>query len=337
MLAMQAQDFSAAKWAVGVRGPGMTAADVDSALSDGTIVRSWPLRGTLHMTAAEDLPWILALTSARTIASAATRHAGLGLDSKTFGHATEIVQRHLVRGHALTREELLTEFQQAGIETSGQRGYHILWRLAQDGTICFGPPRGKQQTFVLLGDWVKHPLRYDREEALGELARRYFDGHGPATERDLAWWAKLTLKDARIGIAIAHRHLAEITIGGERYLMAAEAEERLSHVTVARQVVLLPGFDEYLLGYADRSAVLAAQHSQRIVPGGNGVFAPMLVVNGRVAGTWRRRAGRDESMLQVEPFEPLSRDAAKKLDHAAGDYGRFLGTPLHGPVAISPG
>jgi len=335
MLAMQAQDLSAAKWAVGLRAAGITSGEVDAALSDGTLVRSWPMRGTLHITAAEDLPWILGLTSARTIASARKRHADLGLDGRVFERAGEVAQRHLTGGKALTREALLVEFQRAGIEPTGQRGYHILWRLAQDGTICCGPPHGKQQTFVLLDEWVKHPRRYEREEALGELARRYFEGHGPATERDLAWWAKLTLNDVRIGLAVARGRLAAITVDGEKYLMSDAAEERLSGVAVAKSVVLLPGFDEYLLGYADRRAVLDPAYSQRIVPGGNGVFAPMVVVNGRVAGTWRRGTGKDESSLTVEPFEPMSRGVATKLHRAVAEYGRFLGTRLRGEIVVS--
>ena len=333
MLAMQAQDFAASKWAIGLRTPGATVHDVEAALESGTIVRSWPMRGTLHITAAEDLPWILGLTSARTVASAAKRHADLELDERTFARAREIAQRHLAGGHALTRDLLLTLFEQHGIETSGQRGYHILWRLAHDGTICFGPPRGTRQTFVLLDEWVKNPIRFEREQGLAELARRYFDGHGPATERDLAWWAKLTLKDVRAGIAAARSGLETLVVGDTTYYMAADAEARFeaSRKAVVRALALLPAFDEYLLGYADRTAVLAPQYSPRIAPGGNGIFAPTVVFDGQVVGTWRRGTGKAPA-VQVQPFSRLSAAATEQVQRAAAACAHFLGTPFEPPV-----
>lgn len=338
MLAVQAQDFAASRWAVGLRAPGSTVADVEAAFAAGTIVRSWPMRGTLHVTAAEDLPWILALTSARTVASAAKRHSDLGLDDPAFAQARDVAERYLAGGHALPREQLLALFEQHGIEVSGQRGYHLLWRLAHDGAICLGPLQGARQTIVLLDEWVKTPIRFEREQALGELARRYFEGHGPATERDLAWWSKLTLKDIRAGIAVARSQLETLVVDDTTYFMAAGAEARFeaSRKAAVRSLALLPGFDEYLLGYADRSAVLASEYSQRIAPGGNGIFAATVVFDGQVVGTWRRGAEKAPA-IQLQPFTELSATATKGLARASAAYARFVGAPFVPPVVAPAG
>jgi hypothetical protein len=326
MLALQAQDFPGAKWSVGLRTSGSTDAAVEAALASGEIVRSWPMRGTLHFTAAEDLHWILGLTSARLVAGAAARRAALDLDDAILGRAREVAVARLTGAKELTREQLLAELDLGGVSTQGQRGYHVLWHLAQTGTLCFGPPRGKQQTFVLLDEWVKRPRLFERDEALGELARRYFASHGPATLRDFRWWTKLTARDAKIGLAIARPQLADLLVDDATYWMAPDAEDRLSQLArvVTGAVVALPGFDEYVLGYQDRGAVLAAEHSERIVPGGNGVFLPTIVVDGQIVGTWRRSTRAKESVIDATPFTTLTATSTKRLEHAVKEYGRFL-------------
>lgn len=152
MLAMQAQDFAGAKWSVGLRLPGSTDGDIERALAEGSIVRSWPMRGTLHLVTAQDLRWMLAVTSPRLLASATKRHQDLQLTQVAFERAREAAVAALTGGVALTRDDLHGIFAQAGISPQGQRGYHLLWYLAQTGTLCFGPTRGKQQTFVLLSE-----------------------------------------------------------------------------------------------------------------------------------------------------------------------------------------
>jgi hypothetical protein len=328
LLALQAQDFAGAKWSLGLRTPGSTDADVERALATGEIVRSWPMRGTLHFTAAEDLRWMLALTTPRLLAGAARRRARLDLDERTLERAREVAVRLLHGGKKLTREELLAELERAKISTAGQRGYHMLWHLSQSGTLCFGPPLKQQQTFVLLDEWVKHPLRLQGDEALGELARRYFESHGPATLKDFTAWTKLTAGHVKIALAVARPSLQELVLGGVSYWMARDARPA---APPAVPVLALPGFDEYLLGYRDRSAVLAAEHRQRIAPGANGIFMPTIVVQGQVLGTWRRTASSKGVRVEAVPFTTLSASALKGFELAAGEYGRFLG------VAVSVG
>jgi hypothetical protein len=322
MLAMQAQDFPGVKWSIGVRRPGATEAAVEAACDAGEIVRSWPLRGTLHLVAAEDLGWLLALTAPRAIASAAGRRAFLGITEWDVERAREIARSTLTGRRTLTRDALLATFDAAGVSTHGQRGYHLLWYLAQTGTLVLGATDGRQQTFALLDDWVPRPRNLDREEALGELALRYFQGHGPAVAADLARWSGLTMGDVRRGIATCRAQLATLEIDGVTYHLAPET---MAAATPTARVHLLPGFDEYLLGYADRTAALAPEHREAIVPGGNGMFKPTIVVDGEVVGTWRRTIRARETVLEAIPFARLPDAVHEDLERAAGTYGAFMG------------
>lgn len=324
LLALQGQDYAGAKWSIGLRAPGTTAADVEAAIASGAIVRSWPLRGTLHLVAGEDLRWILDLAGPRMIANLERRRASLGVDARSLRRARAVAERRLAGGKALARDDLLAAFQGAGVGTDGQRGYHLLGWLAQEGTICFGPQRGKAHTFVLLEEWVPRPRRLARDEALGELARRYFEGHGPATVRDFANWTKLTAADVRAAVGLARPALVERTFDGVPTLAGANGPATAPRA--ARSVALLPGFDEYLLGYQDRSAALAAEHKERIVPGGNGVFRPTVVVDGRVVGTWRRGDGKGAG-VEASLFDGyrFSRAEAQAFARAVAAHARFWG------------
>lgn len=325
LVGIQAQDFDGALWAVGLRTSAATRDDVIAALSSGDMVRSWPLRGTLHFVPGEDLGWMLDVTAPRLIAGAATRHRGLGLDAAVFERARGVAEERMSGGGVLPRNALLRAFTEHGIETHGQRGYHILWYLGQTGTLVFGPPDGRTQTFTLLDEWVRHPRRLERDEALGEFALRYFSGHGPATVRDFAWWASLTLRDARTGLAVAGAALTVIEREGIEYVVSPQT---LDAARTRSAVHALPGFDEYLLGYRDRSAVLTEEHAAIVVPGGNGMFYPTIVIDGEVAGVWRRTVSAGEVEVVAEPFGGLSGSARRGFDRAVRRYGRFLGRPV---------
>jgi hypothetical protein len=328
MVAMQGQDFPGVKWSIGLRIAGSTNADVEAAFAAGQIVRSWPMRGTLHVTAAEDLPWMLDLLAARIIDGAAARRAALQLDPRTLNRARELAIRHLEGGKSLSRDELLAAFDAGAVSTDGQRGYHILFYLSITGTLCLGPAKGNDQAFVLLREWVKKGRRLDRDEALGELARRYFVSHGPATLADYSGWAKLAAKDARTGLALAREHLAELIVDGTTYFMAKEGERVLAGVEsqVRDSVVALPGFDEYILGYKDRSAVLGSTRLEKIVPGRNGIFMPTVVIGGQVRGTWRRKVKTKETIVEPLPFEKFSRAENLGFSSAVKGWGRFTGS-----------
>ena len=331
MMAMQAQDFAGAKWSVGVRLPGSTEAQVDRALAEGSIVRSWPMRGTLHFVAPEDLGWILKLTTDRLIAGAARRLAALELDEKQLETARAAAQDALHGGRALTRVQMHDVFAKAGVSPRSQRGYQILWYLAQTGTLCFGPPQPKQQTFVLLDEWVSKPRRLERDEALGELAERYFASHGPSTLKDFAWWSSLRMKDARTALAVASPRLAEMEVEESTYYLSPDADagpgagagEPTMPATMA-----LPAFDEFLLGYQDRSAQVPIEHAGKVMPPGGGTFLPTIVAEGIVVGTWTRTSTARGIKLNIAPFRTLNRGLEAGFARAAADYAAFRGVTL---------
>lgn len=303
LTALQAQDHSGVLTSVALRTASRAREAVESALTAGKIVTSWPVRGTLHLVAAEDLPWMLRLTAPRVVAGAARRRARLGLDVAQLEHARDLAAAALAGGHQLRRSELYAVWDTAGLPTSGQRGYHMLWYLAQTGTLCFGPVRDGEQLVVGVDEWIPHPRHPEHEEALGELAGRYFRGHGPATTQDFTRWAKLTAADVRTGLALARPLLARVEAGGVEYFLDPQTPDLLdAHRRHARGVFLLPGFDEFILGYADRRAVLAAQFASRIVPGGNGVFRPTVVSDGHVVGTWRHTGRGAKRAVDATPF-----------------------------------
>ncbi|WP_026819685.1 winged helix DNA-binding domain-containing protein [Arthrobacter castelli] len=327
LLAMQAQDFGQALWAVGLRAPGAIRADVLSALSTGEVIRSWPMRGTLFFVLPSDLRWILALTAERTLASARRRHRELGLDESTLSHARDIALSTLEGQTEVGRKEFMAALEQAGIPTSNQRGYHIIWHLAHTGVVCWGPPYGTQQALVLLDEWVPAGCQPDRDQALREFAVRYFTGHGPASLNDFAWWAKLTLGDARTGLQLARDELTELVHEETSYWVASRSlEEPLPAETDA--VHALPGFDEYLIGYQDRVHTLAPEHVPRVIPGKNGIFKPTMVSDARVTGTWRRAKGRADGRGGVtaaaEPFEEMTTEETEAFAHSAKAYEWFM-------------
>jgi hypothetical protein len=323
--AMQAQDYLSALWAIGSRLPGATEAEVERALDERQIVRTWPMRGTLHFVAAVDSRWMLELTAPQRIAGSARRSQQLELDEATFARSRELFTRALQGNRQLTRDAMMTVLEQGRVSTAGQRGYHILWRLAQEGLICFGARSGKQPTFALLEEWAPHARSLSRDAALAELARRYFTGHGPATLQDFVWWTGLKVADAKAGLESIASELSRQTIAGTPYWMPHDAPVPSGSPPPAH---LSPAFDEYLIGYRDRDAVLDPQHAHEIVPGGNGVFLPMLLVDGRVVGTWKRSLKKKKVVISTIPFGRLKRAETRGLEAAAERYGQFLGMPV---------
>jgi hypothetical protein len=311
LLAMQAQDYAGAVWAIGLRTPGTAQADVERAIADRQIVRTWPMRGTLHFVAPDDVHWLLPLLAPRALARAARREQQLELDEATFARARELFALALTGGRRLTRRDAMEMLDAAGIVTSGQRGYHILWRLAQEALIVVGPMDGRQQTFALLDEWVPADRSAldpsaPREELLAHLAARYFTGHGPATFADLARWAGIPIREAR-SAACAVEHMFESSEHeGERYLFAPGAADA-ALTERPGSVHLLPGFDEYMLGYTGRSLQLGEhleQFGARVAS--NGMLASTVVVDGRAVGVWKRTLAARGVTFALTEFRPFS-------------------------------
>lgn len=323
MTAMQGQDLPGALWSVGARTTDATEADVRSAFDRREIVRSWPMRGTLHVLTPDDLRLILPLSRHRLATAFATRHRQLDIDARDIDAAADVA-RSALAGHPMTRKNLLAAFSAAGQPTAGQRGAHLLGALAHSGLTCLGPFVGTEQAFVLLDEWTPaNRPQLERDDALAELALRYFLSHGPATVADFAWWANLTLADVRPAIARVADRLATLTVGDTTYYASPETAELAASAPGARSVHVLSGFDENLLGYTDRSAALAPAHSQLIVPGNNGMFKATVVAGGRVVGTWARREKPLSIQVTVFPFDDLGSGRRSALRRALDRYGRF--------------
>lgn len=323
--AAQAQDYLGALWAVGLRMRQATETAIEQAIAEKTIIRTWPMRGTLHFVATGDIRWMLKLMASRVMSSAAARHKQLELDDTTFARSRDIVVEALQGGKQLARPALLQVLEHAGISTAGQRGIHMLSFLAHEGLICFGAREGKQPTFVLLDEWVPPAKELERDEALAELARRYFTSHGPATVKDLVRWSGLTTRDVRSGIDMVGQELVSEEVDGQTYWMSPEAQ---AAGTVSPSLYLLPGFDEYVLGYGDRSAVLDPLHASKVVPGNNGMFMPTIISDGRVVGTWKRAVKKGGVVVTAYPFDTLTDAERVAFDQAADSYAAFLGMRL---------
>ena len=319
--AMQAQDYLGTLWAIGLRLPGTTEKEVERAIADRTVVRTWPLRSTLHFIAAADVHWLLELTAPRILSTANLRFERYGLDAAALARIRKLLVKTLQGSQQLTRDEIYAVLQRARISVEGQRGYHILWRMGVDRIICFGARRGKQPTFTLLEEWAPPDRMLDRDAALAELTSRYFVGHGPATLQDFVWWSGLKVSDAKAGLAMAKSRLESLNINERVYWLSPETP---SLSRAAPIVYLLPGFDEYLLGYRDRGASLDPAYTQKVQAGSNGIFLGTIVANGKVIGTWKRELRKDAARVTTNFFRPLTRAEAGALEKAISRYCAFL-------------
>ncbi|MEE2568030.1 winged helix DNA-binding domain-containing protein [Pseudarthrobacter sp. J64] len=324
MTAMQAQDLPAAMWAVGCRVPGAGLSDVRAALDAGTVVRSWPMRGTLHLVAPEDLRWMLDLTAERLLRSVAPRHRELGIAWADIEKCRDIALELISADGPASRAGLFAAFEAAGQPTTGQRGIHILGTLCRHAWLVLGPMAGNQQQFAAFDQWIPVSRKPEGTDALAEWMLRYFTSHGPATIRDFAWWTQLPLTQVRAAFESVRDQLVCLEFAGTEYWLSPTVAALLEEgVPGSRSVLLLPGYDEFLLGYMDRSLVLDTAHSGKIVPGGNGVFKKTLVAGGEVIGTWALQGTGSSAAVVPELFEerkpPVYTKAARRyLDFLAG-------------------
>lgn len=324
---VQAQEYTHARWAVGSRftaDAAVTGAVVEQALASRKVVRSWVLRGTLQLVAAADLRWLLALAAPALLTRTAAAYREAGLDEAAFRKILPILRQCLEGGRQLTRVELFAALAQHRIHTEGERGGRILYRAAQLGLICLGDPRGKQARYTLLDEWLPPTPEPPREDALKKLAQRYFSSHGPATLADFAWWSGLAAGQARTALEMAAPGLMHALFEGNTVWWS----KRTPGLPVGTPAVqLLAGFDEYVLGYTDRKAVIDDAHAGKLMTP-NGLFRPALLVDGRVAGTWQAEVKKGALTINTAPFAPLRRGGAGALAPAAQHYAAFIGLQL---------
>ncbi|MDQ6832294.1 MAG: winged helix DNA-binding domain-containing protein [Chloroflexota bacterium] len=325
--AVQAQDYAAAKWAVAQRTGSLTDAAMDQAFADGTILRTHVLRPTWHFVTPADIRWMLALTAPRVHAFNAYYYRKMALDDAIFAQSNAALAKALQGGTQLTRSELVSVLQQAGIATDALLRFGLLLMRAElDGIICSGARRGKQFTYALLDERAPRARTLERDEALAELAGRYFTSHGPATLKDYLWWSGLTATDAKRGIEMVKPQLISEIVDSQTYWFAPST---LPVKNTSLTASLLPNFDEYTVGYRDRSAVYDARHTETLDARGDILSHHTMAIDGQIVGTWKRTQTKSAVAIEATPFTPLSNAEMHALTAAAERYGAFLHLPVH--------
>lgn len=326
--AVQAQDFAAAKWALGLRLQGVTDDDIEQAFTDGAILRTHVMRPTWHFVSPTDIRWLLALTAPRVHQALAYYNRKLELDDAVFRCTNAVLAKALQAGKQLTRDELASALQQAGIAIDGeQRVTHIIMRAELDGVICSGARRGKQFTYALLAERAPQARTLARDEALAELTLRYFRSHGPAAIQDFVWWSGLTVNDARSGLAMVTSHLLHETIDGQAYWFSPSTPPLQD---LSQAAYLLPNYDEYTVAYTDRSAIFDAFHMNKLDPR-SGLLTNAMVLDGQVVGSWKRTFKKNTVVIEANPFVHLSNAQTRLFAASANRYGEFLHMSVDSP------
>ncbi len=314
LLAVQGQDPRGFRLAVRARTEGLTAADVERALGEErSLLVTWLNRGTLHLVRSEDYPWLQALTTPPLLSSSARRLRQEQVSEAEAERALATIERALADEGPLTRHELCERLEAADVRVEGQALIHLLFLSAVRGLTVRGPMAGKEHAYVLARDWLGEPPKVDRERALAELARRYLVGHQPASDRDLARWAGLPLRDARAGLAAI---AGEVEVGEDGLLRLVKRQEPAEPPPPPPR--LLGAFDPVLLGWTSREDILG-RHTRLVTK--NGIFHPFAMVGGRAVAKWGWPGGK----LKLEPLQRLPASVVKALEADADAVARFLG------------
>jgi hypothetical protein len=334
MGAVQAQDYAAAKWAVAQRAGMLTSTDLDQALADASILRTHVLRPTWHFVVPADIRWMLRLTAPRVKALMAFGNRESGFDEATLTRSNRLIAAALKDGRQLTRVELGDALRRAGIDFPNLIALGRLMVNAElDGVICSGALRGKQRTYALLDDRVPATKKMDRDTALAELASRYFASHGPATIKDFAWWSGLSVADCTAAVTHAQTRLAQTSVGGIAHWSASGGQR--TSLRRANRAHLLPNFDEYTVGYADRDPIRDMDHLPTFDQRGD-ILNSVVIIDGRVAGTWKRSLQRTTVRVAITLFRPSSDEEAAAVVDAADRYGRFLELRAEVELRLAP-
>jgi hypothetical protein len=320
MGAIQAQDFAMAKWAIGLRVPESTEKTIEQSYNSGDILRTHLMRPTWHFVSPDDVYWLLELSAPQIRKVLRTNDKRFELTETVYAAGNNMLEKVLSGGKSLTREELVQEYDAIHIRTNENRLSHMLVRAEQDGVVCSGPLKGNKLTYALLAERVPTKKAITRDEALVNLATRYFKSHSPASFRDFVWWSGLTITDARKAYHMIQSCFVSETIGNETYLFT----NNFTNTPPANlSVHLLPAFDEYLIAYANRSAALEGIDNKKTISD-NGIFRPIIVINGQVRGLWKRTTKKDKAFIETEHFQPFDTQTIKAIDQEIKQYGIFL-------------
>lgn len=331
--ALQAQNFTMARWAIGIRTKETTLSSVNRALDAGQLLRTHVLRPTWHIVAAEDLLWMLKLTADQICQPMFTRDKALGIEPREYLKANKVLEKVLAPDIPLTRSELVQAMREHSIKMDEYRANHFLIHAEAEGLICSGADKDNKTTYDLVERRTRavakasaRLLRMPRAEALATLASRYFNSRGPATLQDFTWWSGLKVSEARAALGSIENELESTTLDGQQYWYATE--KGLPKITskMNSAIYFLPAFDEYLISYKDRSAAIELLHQSKAFTK-NGLFQPVVIYKQKVVATWSLKAGKNAAVIQVEPFDILPENFEPLCLTGLKNYAAFLGRP----------
>jgi hypothetical protein len=317
---IQAQDYAGAKWAIGCRIKGIRDEEIENDFNKGKILRTHVLRPTWHFISPEDIHWMLKLTAPRVKAFCKSLHKKLDIDDKALRKSKAIITKALAGGRHLDRDEIKNLLKTGKLNTDDIRLGFYLMDAELNGLICSGERKGKQFTYALLEERVRKYKTLDHDEAIAELAKRYFRSHGPATLHDFAWWSGLTLTDGKKGIELNHKNLSHLVLNGQAYWFSEDATGNKAKTSV----YLLPPFDEFTVAYKDRMDIVNPKFYLKT---GNGM-KPVVVQSGQITGIWKRTELKDKVEIEITSLEANNKTAAQKIKRTSNDYAKFLNKDL---------
>jgi hypothetical protein len=321
--AVQAQDYAAAKWAIGLRMQKATDQTVEQAFNEGKILRTHVMRPTWHFVMPQDIKWMLELTAPQVKKLLAPYDRKLGITKELLSLSQKTFQQALQGNTFLTRLELGEELEKRGIKAKGQLLAHIMMHAELTGVLCSGPRKAKQFTYSLLDERAAGAQRLSREESLGRLALKYFVGHGPAQVKDFAWWSGLSMEDAKQGLKLTEGNLKAETVEDKTYWFT-DSENPLPDTASA---YLLSIYDEYTISYKDRSVLGENRIFEKLVSMGNALTA-VMVFDGQIVGTWKRQLKKNKIEINLNPFKELYPSVKLAFEKAADKYSQFLELPV---------
>ena len=325
LVAMQAQEYAMSKWAIGLRLPGSTDEIVEKAFTDGAILRTHLMRPTWHFVTPTDIRWLLKLTAPRVEAASAFMFRQLELDNKLFKRSNDIIAKTLEGGKQLTRTELQAALKQKKIIADRFRLSYLMMKAELDAIICSGARRGKQFTYSLLDERVPLSKPLTKKEALEELTTRYFTSRGPAILKDFATWSGLSVTEAKEGVAMLSSRFIHEIINGQDYIFEPTSFASSGKIQTS---FLMPDYDEYGMGYKDRSAIFNTTVDLSQFKNENPIFNRMIILDGTIAGTWKRVIKNNKVIIETVPFVPLSNTKQQALTKAVKKYCLFVGKEI---------
>jgi hypothetical protein len=319
LIAMQAQEYAMAKWAIGLRLPGTTDSEIEKSFAKGDILRTHVIRPTWHFVAPADIRWLLALTAPRVMQANAFMYRKMEVDTKLFKRSHNTIVKALEGGNHLTRTELQAALKKAKIEADGIRLASLMMQAELDAIICSGPRKGKQFTYALLDERVAPSPSHDKESSLAEYTLRYFTSRGPATAKDFAYWSGLTMKEVNAGIAAVQSQLESETIEETKYFFIPSLPDNITMASLRKEkqqtTFLMPDYDEYGMSYKNRNALAGGRQ-------GND-YSHWLIIDGKIKGNWQQSVKNNKVEIEIIPSAPLNKTQQQSVNNAVRKYTSF--------------